>query len=253
MDKFPLEIRSVTRQCVVHQSGIKMASYILNKGSKDEYVYSASIKERHLGFEGIVSPKVPQNFIHGYKVVLTNRGECAYVRESDGKLLPYRFDFATNFNEYGFAMVAKDGKVTWMNESFECLVSNGQMVDNTTSFKDAFLEISNFSGTKQPLSKCKIDTDLSCFFSTDGKVKQFFAYEDGQLSSRGTIVFRGVTDFNDDGYAFAEDRVLFLDGYWCRKDDLLNICMKNGMFFFIENEMNRLKLEQKEKVYVKTP
>lgn len=66
-------------------------------------------------------------FINGFKVVQTANGEFAYIRESDGLLLPYRYDIATRFNQYGFAMVAKDGDATWINTSFQYLSSKGEM------------------------------------------------------------------------------------------------------------------------------
>ena len=49
------------------------------------------------------------DFVNGFKVVQTSNGEYAYVRQSDFQLLPFRYDVASDFNEYGFAMVGKKG------------------------------------------------------------------------------------------------------------------------------------------------
>ena len=53
-----------------------------------------------------------REFVNGFKVVQTANLEYAYVREADNKLLPYRYDIATDFNEYGYAIVGKDARVS---------------------------------------------------------------------------------------------------------------------------------------------
>ena len=62
-----------------------------------------------------------ENFVNGFKVVKTANGEYAYIRESDNSLLPFRYDIAFDFNEFGFAIVGKDGSVSWINKDFKYL------------------------------------------------------------------------------------------------------------------------------------
>lgn len=60
-------------------------------------------------------------FINGYKLVRFANGEFGYIRQSDGKILPHRFDIATSFNEYGLAMVGKNEAVSYITLNFEYL------------------------------------------------------------------------------------------------------------------------------------
>lgn len=60
-----------------------------------------------------------REFINGFKVVRFKNGEFGYIRESDNKLMPYRFDVATDFNSYGLALVGKNCKVNYIDENFQ--------------------------------------------------------------------------------------------------------------------------------------
>ncbi len=171
--------------------------------------------------------KESENFVNGFKVVLITNGEYAYIRESDNTLLPYRYDVATDFNEYGYAMVGKDGKVSWINKDFEYLNSEGKMVkehinedpprgfvenvnDIYTPF-NGWVRVQAFNNGKNPLSLLWNGTALIDrgydyhFFGPDGKLKEFYKY-DGEVDKeykRKSFVLR--KDFNEKGKALKKE------------------------------------------------
>lgn len=60
-------------------------------------------------------------FINGFKRVKYEDGTYSFKKE-DGTILRKKFFIASNFNEYGFAMVGDDLGVTWINRDFEVLI-----------------------------------------------------------------------------------------------------------------------------------
>ncbi len=70
-----------------------------------------------------------RNFKKGYKVVQMASREYAYLEKKSGLLLKEPYDIATDFNKYGFAMVAKAGNVTWINQEFKFLDLWGRWIE----------------------------------------------------------------------------------------------------------------------------
>ena len=58
------------------------------------------------------------------------------LSEKDNILLPYRYDIATDFNEYGFAMIGKNGKVSWIDKKFNYLNIEGKIEKEGNEFND---------------------------------------------------------------------------------------------------------------------
>lgn len=68
-----------------------------------------------------------ENFVNGFKRVKFVDGTYSFVSEETGELLPYKFNVATDFNEYGFAMVAIDYGVSWFYKGKVLFDSNGKV------------------------------------------------------------------------------------------------------------------------------
>ncbi len=196
-------------------------------------------------------------FINGYKVVQVETGEYGYIREQDNLLLPYRFDIASNFNEYGYAMIARDGKATWLNKEFDLLSIDEEMIPYDEAINDfnriGYQEVSNFSKGKIPLSRVYDNrrtlnrlTGSSTAFGfayvgIDGKYKEFREYNGENLSHyvhKRFDIGRG-TDFDEKGRAITSGYFLFDNGSYIATEELRNICHK-------ENILNHLKKETKK-------
>lgn len=150
MEKLP-KINSISRS-----SGI-----LIDSKHKRNICYDINEKEEtrtavHVVLPNFGRPKISEeivddsnNFINGFKVVKTASEEYAYIRQSDSRLLPFRYDVASDFNEYGFAMVGKDGSVSWIDTDFRYLDVNGKMVvedlDKDYIKFNGWQEVSNFS------------------------------------------------------------------------------------------------------------
>ena len=207
------------------------------------------------------------DFVNGYKVVKTNTGGYSFRREIDNLLLSCRFDIATNFNEYGLAMVARDGRVTWMNKNYELLNIEGEfrpykdVIDNPDEF--GFQGVSSFSNGKEVLSRVvdrnrkilsKENSTINFGFAyvkPDGKYKDFFEYDGESLSSYGTVNFEkgyGV-DFDDNGCAFGPSYIIFATGGYVSTDKLRDIAKKDFFVNVLGNRVAEAYEEEKRLVY----
>ena len=185
-------------------------------------------------------------FINGVKVIKLENGEYGYLREADNKLLPYRYDYATDFNNSGYALVAKDGLVSWIDRTFKYLSSDGMMVENYINNKSSFkgyIDVYNFTNGSIPLSKVSTDRKVS-YFGLDGKIKKFYMY-DGKFSDYPYTSFNVGGLFDGNGIAIDDEKILFAKGYFCTIYDFIKICKQNGTFLklseAIDNSFNNVK------------
>ena len=75
------------------------------------------------------------------------------IRGIDNYLLSYRYDIAFNFNDYGLAIVYKDGQLSWINSDFCYIDLMGQIVKIEYEFFADENNISAFSKGDIPLSR----------------------------------------------------------------------------------------------------
>ena len=68
-----------------------------------------------------VAEKIFTNKKDGNTLVKFNTGRYGYYQK-DGNIAKYRFDYATEFNEAGLAIVCMHGEVYWMTENFKFLM-----------------------------------------------------------------------------------------------------------------------------------
>ncbi len=195
------------------------------------------------------------SFVNGYKVVETAPSEYAYIREKDNALLPGRFDVATNFNEYGLAMVAKDGRATWINENLDMLTMDRGMVPyeevvNTCKF--GFQGVNAFSKGEKPLARV-IDRSVKvigeegrnvafgfAYIKPNTEFKEFFKYNGENLSSRSKVNFEyGCgSDFDERGYAVGNSYVFFDRGAYIPVEEFRNVCRQDALLGLINGVVN---------------
>lgn len=91
------------------------------------------------------------------------------------------YDIAGNFNEHGYAMVGKDGCVSWINKKFEYLSRDGHLIsENPNNLHEKFYTwdaVYQFSSGSIPLSKLyKIvyDSGIVSYMGTNGQLQEFF-------------------------------------------------------------------------------
>ena len=258
MKKLPKEMISIRRTNVIASDEIISYGYVLNEGSKEE-TYIPAMQQTYYG--RIIRPRKSfdiiddtRDFVNGFKVVQTANMEYAYVKEEDNTLLPYRYDIATDFNEYGYAMVGKDGKVSWIDKNFKYLNSKYEMVNEDSSKFNGFLSVSDFSKGEHPLSKvcsCSYDWNKkTSYFGVDGKIKEFSRYDGKIIRDNDSIKNFSYysEDFNDKGYATANNDWLILlsSGYYLSVKDLIKICEEKGFLDTISS-----RIEKQEEAYNK--
>ena len=247
MEKLPKNINSIIRSCaILIDKGCRHICYEINRNEKNSTFIRVQLPnyERPKKSDEIVDSN--DNFVNGFKVVKTANGEYAYVRESDNTLLPFRYDIAFDFNEFGFAIVGKDGTVSWINKEFKHLNLNGEMVeeqyDSWTEF-DGWQSISAFSKGDIPLSRVYDGRNIFgriSYFGTDGKLKGFYGYN-GEIYnySTRTAFYSGET-FDENGHAIADgDKLLFAKGYYVSYKDLIKLSMEKGFIDSISSDAEK--------------
>ena len=162
--------------------------------------------------------------VNGFYMLIDGNDDFAYVREEDGLVIPKRFDIATPFNEYGYAMIADRGNVTWINKNFEFFnPGTNTFVDATKSNVKAFKEVHEFRGLNNPLSKAVGYDEMVSYINTKGELQKFRnILSEGKVSSWDKEFFDDLefTNFDDRGIMIPPKRDIALveDGYIYSKD-----------------------------------
>ena len=222
-------------------NGYRYICYEINRNEKDRFVIYTKLPENNRPIKSEVLKDSNNSFINGFKVVQTQNNEFAYLEEKDNYLLPFRYDFATNFNKYGFAMVGKDGSVSWIDKNFNYLNSNGIMIkENENELFDGWQGISDFDDSNNPLSLIynKNIVNKYMYFDTNGSIKQFYKY-DGIINDKIIkTTFIDTTDFNDE-YVLTNDSIVFKKGFYILYKDLAKLIINKGLINIIYEDVSK--------------
>lgn len=193
-------------------------------------------------------------FVHGFKLGINSHGQYLFIREEDGAVMPYVFDFATDFNELGFAMVGKNSEVSWIDRNFNYVDGKGTKweVDSKRLYSfSGWKSVSAFSEGDIPLSKCCDKDGKVAYMGTDGQLKTFSNYS-GKSLYANTFFTSDSDDFDQLGHAIADKsscpKVLFAAGKYMLQSDLVKEAVATGMVDEIAKgkEANRLVLGKQD-------
>ena len=188
------------------------------------------------------------SFKSGYMLVRMLSGAFAYIREGDGVLLPYRFAFASEFNESGYAMVGTCKGVSWINTKFEFVATNGKKYNCDPGYNNpfgrtnirAFNGITSLEGEKRKISVLFTGRDSSImYFDSINGIMNFVRF-DGKEHKEQKIkkIIITIDDirsskldleqfvFNDQGYVVLGDKAIFANGHFCTTEDLAKLSFK---------------------------
>lgn len=248
MEKLPIKVNSVIRQgsIFINSDCLREMCYTINDGEKTKKNIFVQLPQFYRPKKTDEIINCSNDFINGFKIVQTSNGEYAYVRESDNTLLPYRYDVAFNFNQYGFAIVGKNGSVSWIDTNFRYLDPNGNMIEeeldkNYTKF-NGWQGIGSFSEGNIPLSRVydgRNTYSRVSYFGTDGKLKDFYRYNGKIDDSISINNFSAGTIFDETGHAMADGYMLFARGYYLSYEDLRKICQEKGYITVISEDANK--------------
>lgn len=249
MGKMPTKISNVIRSgsIFIDRDHTRNIYYTINQNTPNET--NIHVKLQSEWYRPKKSKKIiddSNEFVNGFKVVQTENGEYAYVRESDNVLLPFRYDVAFDFNQYGFAIVGKDGSVSWIDTTFKYLNLEGEFVeeelDKSYSKFSGWQGISEFSDGSIPLSRVYDGRNRYgkiAYLGIDGKFKEFYKY-DGEIHEHWSdTTFNNGTEFDENGYAMADGNMLFARGYYCSYADLIKICKEKGFITSISADAEK--------------
>ena len=247
MDKLPKNINSIIRSSAIFiKKEVRHICYEINEKEESSANIRVQLPKYHRPKKSDEIIDSNENFVNGFKVVKTANGEYAYIRESDNSLLPFRYDIACDFNEFGFAIVGKDGSVSWINKDFKYLNIQGEMVeeelDKNWSKFDGWQGISAFSKGNLPLSRVYDGRNTYgriSYFGTDGKFKEFYRY-DGKIDNHfSKSTFTSGSTFDEKGHAIADGDMLFAKGYYLSYKDLIKLSMEKGFIDSISEDAEK--------------
>lgn len=264
MDKMPQKITSIEGSNISEANNRSKFTYTLNKGTNEEVKVSIILPYTHTLYRPSKSFTIiddSRDFVNGYKVVQTANKEYGYIREEDNTLLPFRYDIATDFNRYGYAMVGKNAKVSWIDKNFRYF--NAEKEEFTEEYEIGynsfygFLGVSDFSKGEYPLSKIYRHEygDTVKYLGTDGKIKEFYNF-DGNIirNDKPNKNFSYYSEnFNDKGYAKANkgEFILLSSGYCLSIKDLIRFCEEKGFLDNIILDTISSRIVKQEQAYIK--
>ncbi len=253
MSELPKKIVSIKGIRLVYLGGLVLYEYTLNEGQADEVSISFKMpksSKTHISFDIIDNTR---DFVNGFKVVQTADKKFAYIRESDGSLLSYRYDIASDFNKYGYAMVGKDASVSWIDKEFRYFNAKEEKFlneeQNDSDIFNGYLSIADFSKGVNPLSRvCHFgNNNLVSYFGIDGKIKEFYEFNGENIRENypNKTFSYYTTGFNDKGYAISNNGELILlsSGYYISTKDLIRLNDEKGFLDPINNEIEKLEQE----------
>ncbi len=221
-----------------YKDGKFIFKYIINDGEETtETLEIPSTFKKHFTQMSQDIINSTKDFVNGYKVVETANHEYAFL-SLDGTILPMRFDIASNFNDFGLAMVGKNGSVSWLTKDFQYLSLDGTLKDYEPETFKGFRSVSSFSLTSNPLSLIKITQNHDkpeCFYLKPDLSIQEFTYFDGTNFKDTTSYFKLLNlnaepTFKREGYTIINNLILFPNGYYCSMEDFLNIHKNFALF-----------------------
>jgi len=201
----------------------------------------------------------PENYTNGFKRVKLSNNLYGFLREEDGSFVPYQFILASEFNEYGYAMVAKNGSVGWINRNFDFLTETGKWIPLFSINQDRlpFSQISDFSLSRVPLSQMVSFTFglwKTQYLGTDGAIKGFNLYDGEKIGDTDRKFFtqpemRSLTDtqFKPGGYAIRKNEgvILLQNGFYCNFADFTKIAEALDIFDLISKQCEELQNAKK--------
>ena len=269
MERLPRNFKSIT--CTLEAiRGKGVRGYL----SKYDYKTSDGIDGSFIvqADEWIVRPDFSdviveeEDFVEGFKRVRLENGEYGYIREIDGTLLPYRFDIASDFNEYGFAMVGKGCEVAWIDKAFNYLNMLGHLTPCPHGYKRISMEhgiygytnsfsehgwtaIADFSDGEYPLSlmlKKMPSGPYTSYMTKEGSLQKFYDY-DGAIRESYHTMF-GIENypkdmsiekesFDSDGTKVLATGILYARGYFCSLKNILELGENGAMVHEIEKDI----------------
>ncbi len=230
------------------------ASYNLRYIINDDYenAYRVNVDKYDWNNKEIVEES---EFVNGYKLVKLANEFYGYIRESDNKLMEHLYNIATDFNEYGYAMVGRNDTVTWINKDFNYLSDKGWVEDPVydknnewfNGYMDGMCSVDKFSNGSIPLSRIGKNSEICSYIGVDGKIIYFKAIDGDTLRLSSAI--RYGTNFDEhnhatsEGIGFSKDNYfLFGEGYYADFNDLTKYSLENGVIDKIEEKIKRKKI-----------
>ncbi|MBR4261867.1 MAG: hypothetical protein IKQ35_00700 [Bacilli bacterium] len=221
--------------------------YIVNSSTSEQTVITTGLYNSYVGSDDDVIES-EEEFTNGFKVVMLNSGQFGYVRESDNRLLPNRYDIALNFNEYGFAMVGRDGRVSWVNSElkYQSILSEEMIEDDPEDRFTGWEVIHSFSEGEEPLSLMSktgrreyreeiggyYDTSTCSYLTIDGSKKKFRKFDENGINREYySTRFSYGEPFNNRGtskvlltmYGENKEYLILASGYYMNIETFVNL------------------------------
>lgn len=239
---------SVICNYTLENDGSKKVIYNLHQGEKQCAVRVEIPVERKPIQRFVIGES--EEYVNGFKIVHFQTGEFGYRRESDGKIMPVYCDIASNFNEYGLALVGRNTYATWIDKNFRYVNQfgiwvDGPLLENSNQNSKGFVIVGRFSTGETPLSLVRLPGGHYSLLNTQGEKQPFRKY-DGKIEDSVITDFVYVSDLDGRDIMLAADNmlangtVLFSRGFYCTLSDLVKLNYENGYLAKIDEQASKL-------------
>lgn len=151
-------------------------SYLLTRGRKTKKIHSQNVGS----FNNFQSEKIDINyndltFVNGYALT-TYENKYIFIEEGTNKIMPYNYEYATNFNAQGYAMVCRNQNITWINKEFKALNAETNKFAQDTGELTGFQKIESFKEYAEDVNLSKLyykDNIHSSYLKRDGCMLRF--------------------------------------------------------------------------------
>ena len=254
---------------------IKRARYIFTFGEENkqiDFAIEKTIDDIESEYFTIDWENSSDSFHFGYRLVRFVDGTFGYVKKGNGEeICPFKFDIASEFNEYGLAMIGKNGCVNWIDHNFEYLSMSGNKISCKNVLRENILRggewefLSDFPNGSDPLSTMFTSRfhkeGRVVYLKSDGSIQVFRRFDGNILGeqqcvfgpvnfARRELSFRdiGFIRFGPEGYKVLQDRILFAKGYYSTLEDALQIASKSGVNVLNDTQafIKKLNLESQK-------
>lgn len=224
-------------------------TFIVVDDQKQAHVHETSWIHQHychVTMEDVIDEST--EFVNGFKRVLFSDMSYGYIEEQTQRLLPFKFNIASDFNEHGYAMVGTNGGVGLINRDMKALCYGcvKQDLDSVLvsypsrwkNWESGYVESFDYQGRSYFLicehNLIKINDHyrhktVARFLNEDGKGICFVPLRGSKSLDqfyKVSIDPYNISDdikhlaFNEHGFCIFGQFVIFASGYYCTYEEI---------------------------------
>lgn len=186
------------------------------EGIKRKLATSTSVRESKEVTVAFVGEEV-----NGFRRIVFSNGRYGF-QDASGKIAPYSFNIASDFNELGLAMVGTLEGATWINTQFQKLTMRGTWTFMEDKFADIPSQVTGFvAGLSRAVYSRRSKRD-TIFINESGR-KVEFVDDTKKVPVEYEDAYNGGDGFTEEGYRITSKGVFFASGVFKSFEEIVNL------------------------------